>query len=181
MPTYEYPLPPLPPTPVTGPAAASVPARVFRVPRPSFADTMYDLAWVWSKRSTCPRLAVGVVICNQDWQVLVSGYNGAVRGQPHCTHVGCLMVEGHCLRAVHGEMNALAQAARIGISLDNSQIFLTHNPCLHCVKPLIQAGIGEIHFDQLYGPVSEELCTILGKSGIPLFQRGGGPLNHYIS
>ena len=45
-----------------------------------------------AERSTCPRAAVGAVIVKEH-HILSTGYNGAPAGEPHCTDVGCLMVE----------------------------------------------------------------------------------------
>ena len=92
--------------------------------RTSWDDYFLAMAELVSSRSTCPRAQVGAVIVNADNRVLVTGYNGAPSGYPHCTDVGCLMVEGHCKRAVHGEISAIAQAASYGISIKGATLYL---------------------------------------------------------
>ncbi len=100
-------------------------------------------------RSTCTRLHVGAVVV-KDGRIIASGYNGSVSGTPHCTEVGDLVVDGHCIRAVHAEQNALMQLAKMGISADGAQVFVTDFPCVHCTKLLLQAGITKINYLRNY-------------------------------
>ncbi|CAM4382478.1 deaminase [Weissella hellenica] len=100
-------------------------------------------------RSTCTRLHVGAVVV-KDGRIIASGYNGSVSGTPHCTEVGDLLVDGHCIRAVHAEQNALMQLAKMGISADGSQVFVTDFPCVHCTKLLLQAGVTKINYLRNY-------------------------------
>jgi dCMP deaminase len=120
------------------------------VKRPSWHESMFQLAELWAQRSTCPRQPTGAVFCNSDYQVLTSGYNGAVRGQKHCTEVDCLMVQGHCLRVVHAEMNGILQAARVGVSLKDALVYCTHSPCPTCAKALIQVGVARVLYRNEY-------------------------------
>ncbi|MGX7051135.1 deaminase [Leuconostoc palmae] len=106
-------------------------------------------AAILSTRSTCTRLHVGAIIV-QNNRIIASGYNGSVSGTPHCTEVGDLIVDGHCVRAVHAEQNALMQAAQMGIRVDGSEVYVTDVPCVHCTKLLLQAGIKKINFMRNY-------------------------------
>lgn len=119
------------------------------VPRPSWDDTFIKIARIWATRSTCPRRSVGCVITDAAHTVLVSGYNGAPRGVPHCSDVGCLMNGSHCIRAVHAEQNAICQAARTNVSLVGASVYTTCRPCRTCLNLLIQVGISEIIFTSL--------------------------------
>lgn len=107
--------------------------------RPSWDETWLRVAGIMAARSTCPRKHVGAVLVSPENRVLSTGYNGAPAGEPHCTDVGCLTdSEGHCIRALHAEMNAIlgcTNESRGGI------IYVTHFPCLACVLVLVQAGI----------------------------------------
>lgn len=100
-------------------------------------------------RSTCTRLHVGAVVV-KDGRIIASGYNGSVSCTPHCTEVGDLLVDGHCIRAVHAEQNALMQLAKMGISADGAQVFVTDFPCVHCTKLLLQAGVTKINYLRNY-------------------------------
>lgn len=91
-------------------------------------------------RATCDRLHVGCVLV-KDRRILATGYNGSVVGEPHCDDVGHEVVAGHCQRTVHAESNAIAQAARHGISVDGATAYVTHQPCPNCDKLLRNAGI----------------------------------------
>lgn len=111
-----------------------------------------------AERSTCARAKVGAVIV-RDKNILATGYNGAPAGMPHCTDAGCLIyecktpngdTEQNCFRTIHAEMNAIAQAAKNGASIKDAAIYITHTPCIHCLKVLVNTGIKEIHYQKPY-------------------------------
>ena len=98
-----------------------------------------------SLRSTCTRLAVGATIV-RDKRIIAGGYNGSVSGDLHCIDEGCYLVDGHCVRTIHAEMNAILQCAKFGVGTDNAEIYVTHFPCLQCTKMILQSGIKKIHY-----------------------------------
>ncbi|UOR13877.1 ComE operon protein 2 [Halobacillus amylolyticus] len=100
-------------------------------------------------RSTCERLAVGAVIV-RDKRMIAGGYNGSVSGGVHCIDEGCYVMEGHCVRTIHAEMNALLQCAKFGVATDQAEIYVSHFPCLHCTKAIIQAGIKAVYYSEDY-------------------------------
>lgn len=102
-----------------------------------------------SLRSTCERLLVGAILV-RDKRVIAGGYNGAVSGDDHCIDVGCYVVDGHCLRTIHAEMNAVLQCSKFGIPTDGAEIYVTDFPCLQCTKSLLQAGIKKIYYMRNY-------------------------------
>lgn len=106
-------------------------------------------AAILSTRSTCTRRHVGAILVKEH-RIIASGYNGAVSGTPHCTEVGDYVVDGHCIRAVHAEQNALMQAASMGIAVEGSEVYVTDVPCVQCTKLLLQAGIKKINFMRDY-------------------------------
>jgi dCMP deaminase len=109
-------------------------------------------------RSTCLRASVGAVIVRER-SILATGYNGAPAGMPHCLDVGCLMYESktpagdteqNCFRTIHAEINAIAQAARNGTAISGADIYVTHTPCIHCFKALVNTGIRRVFFAKEY-------------------------------
>ncbi|MCI0130149.1 MULTISPECIES: ComE operon protein 2 [Enterococcaceae] len=98
-----------------------------------------------SLRSTCTRLSVGATIV-RDRRIIAGGYNGSVTGDVHCIDEGCYLVDGHCVRTIHAEMNAILQCAKFGVETDGAEIYVTHFPCLQCTKMILQAGIKMIHY-----------------------------------
>src|SRR6187402_2268363 len=100
-------------------------------------------------RSTCDRKHVGAVIV-RDKMLLATGYNGSMRGIEHCDDVGHLMQDGHCVRTVHAEANAIVQAARNGIRTGEASIYVTASPCFSCFKLIANAGIARIVFGEFY-------------------------------
>ncbi|CUS26447.1 competence protein comEB [Paucilactobacillus oligofermentans DSM 15707 = LMG 22743] len=102
-----------------------------------------------ASRSTCKRLSVGATIV-RDKRIIAGGYNGSVAGDEHCIDHDCYLIDGHCVRTIHAEMNAILQCARFGVSTDNAAIYVTDFPCLQCTKMLLQAGITQINYLRNY-------------------------------
>ncbi len=117
--------------------------------RPDWPVYFMDIAERVARRSTCNRRAVGAVIVKQK-RILTTGYNGAPSGMAHCHDVGCLMVDGHCVRTLHAEQNALIQAAHFGVSTEGAEIYITCSPCLTCAKMIINAGIQKVWYRDGY-------------------------------
>ncbi|MFA5088569.1 MAG: cytidine/deoxycytidylate deaminase family protein [Candidatus Omnitrophota bacterium] len=111
--------------------------------RPDWDEYFLKLAMLVSERSTCPRMHCGCVLA-KDKEVVTSGYNGSIPGDEHCEDVGCLVIDNHCVRTVHAEMNALIQAAKKGHSVDGATAYVTNMPCTTCAKALITAGIKRV-------------------------------------
>src|SRR5699024_1595170 len=121
-------------------------------------------------RSTCTRLMVGAVIVREN-RIIASGYNGSVADGDHCIDDGCYMIDGHCVRTVHAEANALLQCAKFGVPTNQTTLYVTHFPCLQCTKQIIQAGISEIYYEHDYH--NHELA-------IQLFKESGITVNKVI-
>jgi len=122
-----------------------------KVKRPSWDKYFIDIARLISTRSTCLRRKVGAIIV-KNRRILATGYNGTPSNISHCDEVGCLRDklnipsgERHELcRGLHAEQNVLLQAALYGISVKDSVLYCTNQPCSICAKMLINAGIQEI-------------------------------------
>ena len=117
--------------------------------RVSWKDYFMNIAREVSTRSTCNRKHVGAVIVREK-TILSTGYNGSIKGLPHCDEVGCEMVDGHCVRTTHAEANAIVQAAKNGIQINQSEIYVTASPCYDCFKLIANAGIKIIYYDEFY-------------------------------
>lgn len=130
--------------------------------RPSWDNYFLKLAMLVSERSTCPRMHCGCVLV-KDRRILSTGYNGSVPGSPHCDEVGCQIVENHCVRTIHAEMNALIQCSLHGVSTKGSSAYVTNMPCNYCSKALIAAGIEEvIVFSDYAGTLASEFFASAG-------------------
>ena len=123
---------------MTNPASAPSPQS-----RPSWDEYFLQIAFTVAQRSTCDRAHVGCVLVRQR-RILTTGYNGAPAGLPHCDDVGHLLVDGHCVRTLHAEQNALIQAALHGVGTEGATAYVTHQPCLTCAKMLINASVRRV-------------------------------------
>jgi len=117
--------------------------------RVSWETYFMNIAREVASRSTCHRKMVGAVIV-LDKSILSTGYNGSLRGLPHCDEIGHEMENGHCVRTIHAESNAIIQAARNGVRIDGAEIFVTASPCYNCFKMIANAGIKKIFYGEFY-------------------------------
>lgn len=144
------------------------------VVRPSWPATWMAVAEVISWRATCPRLRNGAVVVDKDNQLLVTGFNGAPRGQDHCDKVGCLIEGGHCVRAIHAEQNCITQAARLGVGLYGGSLYTIYRPCIRCTLLLVQTGLRFVFYKHGYDSDESlgEVTRLLKSSDIGLFAIG---------
>lgn len=139
--------------------------------RPSWNSYFLDIAHLGAKRATCIRRQCGAVIV-KDNEVISTGYNGAPKGLPHCDENSCLRKklnipsgERHEIcRATHAEMNAIAQAAKRGASIENADIYITTSPCAMCSKLIINSGIKRIFLDNYDYPDQLGLSMLIDAS-----------------
>lgn len=126
--------------------------------RPSWDEYFLRLANYIGFRATCDRGRTGCVIV-RDKRIMSTGYVGSPPGLPHCDDVGhdlhkVINEDGtestHCIRTIHGEQNAVAQAARFGISLDGATIYTKLTPCFTCAKLMIAVGIKRVVAEKDY-------------------------------
>jgi dCMP deaminase len=108
-----------------------------------------SIAQVVATRSTCPRKFVGSVLV-RNRTILSTGYNGSIRGMPHCSDVGHMMEDGHCVATIHAEANAIIQAARSGVNIDGATVYVTASPCWSCFKQIANAGVRRICYGEFY-------------------------------
>lgn len=139
-----------------------------------------SLAVAVRNNANCWGSEVGAVLVRKD-RVISTGYNGTPSRFLNCREGGCLrceerhkrdedpkyesehqeVMEGKALDiclCVHAEQNALLSAARHGIEVDGSVLYVTHQPCFSCVKESVQAGVVQvIYLKSWYGAKDQEL------------------------
>jgi dCMP deaminase len=126
--------------------------------RPSCDEYLLTIAVDVAARCNCQKRAVGAVI-TRDSRIISTGYNGTIAKHRNCIDGGCpRCADGRiqsgteldrCIR-LHAEQNALLVAARFGLAVEDSECWVTHEPCLDCTKSLIQAHIEEVTYWQCY-------------------------------
>lgn len=126
--------------------------------RPSWDEYFMSVAILVAARSSCHRLNVGCVLVSDNEhknRIIAAGYNGFLAGLPHSSKVR----DGHEQATVHAEQNAISDAARRGISVENSVAYITHFPCINCAKILAASGVKSIkyHHDYNNDPLVFEL------------------------
>jgi dCMP deaminase len=116
-------------------------------------------------RATCDRKHVGAVIV-RDKNILATGYNGSIRGLAHCDEEGHMMEDGHCVRTIHAEANAIIQAAKNGTGIEGGSIYVSASPCWGCFKMIANAGLSKIAYGEFYR--DQRIFEFAQKLGIEL-------------
>jgi dCMP deaminase len=141
--------------------------------RPSWDEYFIGMANYVGSRGTCDRGRAGSVVV-RDKRVVSTGYVGSPPGLPHCDDVGHEMNQVknedgtesmHCVRTAHAEMNAIAQAARFGVSLNGATMYAKMMPCYTCAKAIITAGIVRLVCEKDYH-ASKRSKEILKEAGV---------------
>ncbi len=138
--------------------------------RASWDEYFMNIAKDVSARATCDRLHVGAVIV-KDHVILSTGYNGAARGLPHCDEIGHEIVDGHCVRTVHAEANAILQAAKHGAGIDGATLYVTNSPCYDCFKMIVNSGIKRVVYGSFYMgryEASEKVLDLAKSAGVEI-------------
>lgn len=151
---------------------AQLDSIIATTPRPSWDAYFMAMAVLISSRSACERLHVGCVLVSNDPhpnRLIAAGYNGFLPGTPHCS----CMRDGHEQATVHAEQNAIADAAKRGVSVMGSVVYVTHFPCINCAKILASSGVGQIkylhdyHNDSLVTEILAEAKIQIIKLAVP--------------
>lgn len=136
--------------------------------RPSWDEYFMAMARITATRANCDRLHTGAVLV-KDKRIIATGYNGAPPGLPTCDEVGHLLEDGHCVRTIHAEHNAILQVARLqGASTEGTTLYTLYSPCIHCAKYLVAAGIKRVVYDKVYR--NPEVIEYLKNAGIDVDQ-----------
>ena len=140
-----------------------------KIVRASRDDVLMENAVSWSKRATCLRKSVGAVFAKEG-RPIISGYNGAPSGMPHCLDEGCIIgPHKGCVRCNHAEANAISWAARKGLPLEGSTLYVTVSPCENCAMLLINLGLERVVYLEEYRD----------KSGLVRLKDSGITIHHY--
>ncbi len=148
-------------------AATDKPATGVYAKRLPWDQYFMQIAVQVATRSTCDRKHVGAVIV-RDKTILSTGYNGSVRGMPHCDDVGHMMEDSHCIATVHAEANAIIQAAKNGTRIDGADIYVTASPCWNCFKLIANSGIKRVFYLEFYR--DERVLEVAEMAGIEMKQ-----------
>lgn len=124
--------------------------------RPSWEEYFCEIVCATSRRSSCTRLQVGCILV-KDNRIISQGYNGFLPGCPHES----IVRDGHEQATVHAEQNALCDCAKRGVSCDGSIVYITHYPCVICIRLLLASGISKIYYINEYK--NDELVKLLCK------------------
>ena len=151
--------------------------------RPNRSEYYMAIAELASLRSTCLSRRVGAVIVKED-NPISFGYNGPAKGVEHCSEKGgCLRrqkedyASGKYLElcpAAHAEQNAIAFAAKHGISTQGATIYVNTFPCKDCMNSIINSGITKVVYNSSYN--ADLSAEIAKESGIEIEKYEGSSI-----
>lgn len=122
---------------------------------PTWNEYFKNIVIETAKRSSCTRLKVGCILVKEN-RIISQGYNGFLSGHPHKS----IVIDNHEIGTIHAEQNAIIDCAKRGVSCNNSDAYITHFPCINCLKFLIQAGIKNIFYIYDYNNNYELINTL---------------------
>tara|TARA_B100001094_G_scaffold327404_1_gene385547 strand:+ start:586 stop:1035 length:450 start_codon:yes stop_codon:yes gene_type:complete len=111
------------------------------IQRPTWNQYFKDIVTLTSKRSPCTRLKVGCLLV-KDNRIISQGYNGYLPGVEHKQ----VMRDNHEIATIHAEQNSITDCAKRGVSCNNSIAYITHYPCINCIKILCASGVKEVRY-----------------------------------
>ena len=126
--------------------------------RPTWKEYFKDIVILTSKRSPCKRLQVGCLLVNNN-RIISQGYNRYLPGAEHKQ----IIRNNHEVATIHAEQNSITDCAKRGVSCKDSIAYITHYPCLNCVKLLSASGIKEIYYIEDYN--NDELVKYFAEQG----------------
>jgi len=140
-----------------------------RFERPTWDEYFARIVEDVALRSTCFKRQIGAIVVNQDHEIVATGFNGNVRGAPHCDDIGCVKDkmgfksgEGHeWCTAVHAEQNALIQSGKMS---RGSTLYINAFPCKICARLIVNAGIKKVVISGEY--TDKDGLQILAESGV---------------
>ena len=127
--------------------------------RPDWDEYFTKIASITRTRSPCERLQVGCVLVKNN-RIISQGYNGFLPGAPHESK----MRDGHEQATVHAEQNAIADCAKRGVSCDECTAYITHYPCVICMRLMCASGVRRIKYinDYRNDPLTEYFGKMMG-------------------
>jgi dCMP deaminase len=149
--------------------------KITKNKRPSWDEYFLQMADLVGSRGTCDRGHAGAVIA-RDKRIVATGYAGSPVGLPHCDDVGHEMhtvtgedgtISRHCIRTAHAELNAITNAARVGVAVEGATLYCKFLPCYTCAKAIINAGIKRVVTLRDYH-ASKQSKIIFKKAGVKL-------------
>lgn len=133
------------------------------VNRPTWHEYFRNIVLCTAERSSCHRLQVGCILVKEN-RIISQGYNGSLSGHPHES----IVVDNHEIATIHAEQNAIIDCAKRGVSCQGADVYITHFPCIHCLKMLVQAGIQTVYYINDYKNCTDTMETL--KISIPIIQ-----------
>lgn len=142
--------------------------------RPSWDQYFMSIAHTVATRSPCVKRQVGAVLVSEDKALLATGYNGPPRGAPHRDEKTCVRIgipsgtQADVVCCAHAEINAIAQAARHGVPVKGSTLYVTTSPCAWCARSIVNAGVVRVVRDGDYNdPIA---AGVFAESNVPVEQ-----------
>jgi dCMP deaminase len=140
-----------------------------------------SIAHTVATRSPCVKRQVGAVLVSEDKALLATGFNGPPRGAPHRDEKTCVRIgipsgtQADVVCCAHAESNAIAQAARHGVPVKGSTLYVTTSPCAWCARGIINAGVVRVVREGAYNdPIA---AGVFAESDVPVEELPAVPVS----
>lgn len=135
------------------------------------ARSYLEIANATARLSKDASTKVGAIIVGVDNEVRSLGYNGAPRGCSADEDSRSDRPEKYFWFS-HAELNAITNAARVGIPLNGCSLIVTHPPCMDCARAIVQSGIQQVFSPTPSSDFQERWAEHMSRSA-RLFQECG--------
>ena len=126
-----------------------------KLSRPSWDEYFLSLAFNISLRSEDPDIKHGSVIVNQYHQIIGTGYNGPIKGSINAL-IPLHIREEKRKWMIHAEENSILNSTQNPSERgDGCKIYITGQPCNHCLQRIINFGIKKIIIADRIGSITE--------------------------
>lgn len=147
--------------------------------RINWEEYFIEITKLVAQRSSCLSRQVGAILVKEK-RILATGYNGSPSKIENCIERGGCLREGsvsgqnlNTCMAVHAEMNAILQCAKMGVCCEDATLYVTTYPCVNCMKAIIQSGIRKVVYIESYNsPLTDELVRLSGIECIKFENKG---------
>jgi dCMP deaminase len=98
-----------------------------------------------SSMSYANRLKVGAILVKNN-SIISYGYNGMPSGFENICEIDNVTKP----EVLHAESNAVMKVCKSTQSSEDAVLYVTHSPCFECAKLIIQAGIKNVYYRNVY-------------------------------
>ncbi len=145
---------------------------------PSWDDYFMAMVYLVASKSKDKRAHIGAVVVGPQNEIRSTGYNGFVRGLNDSVPERYEKPEKF-FWFEHAERNAIYNASRNGVTLEECKMYTNGIPCSDCARGIIQSGVKEIIVDREWDDDKSEKWMEHAERSLQMFEETGVRIKRY--